>query len=337
MDIFTTGVLRRVVRDLPQPQPFFLNSFFRNEQIETTEEIHFDVTNGKRRIAPFVSPVVAGKVVAQNGFSTKTFKPAYVKDKRVFNPQDTLKRTVGERIGGEISPAQRLQLKLATELVDQVEMLTRRLELMAVEALRRGKVTVTGDQYPTVEVDFGRDAGLTKALTTTARWGETGVSPLDDVDAWSMAVSLASGATANTVVMDVKAWQLFSADPKVVKLLDRFRGNDVLQSTVGGHGAKYMGNTGVFDIWVYTDWYHDPDTGAVTSYLPDYTVIVTGPDLEGTRCFGAIQDEEAGFEAMPYFPKSWLEKDPSVRYLLMQSAPLIVPYRVNASLCATVR
>lgn len=337
MDIFTTGVLRRVVRELPQPNHFFINSFFREEQTETTEEIHFDVANGRRRIAPFVSPIVAGKVVAANGFRTDTFKPAYVKDKRVFKPQGALKRAIGERIGGELSPAQRIQRKLASEMVDQIEMLGRRLELMAVEALRRGKATIAGEEYPTVELDFGRHNDLTKALTLTARWGESGVEPLDDVEKWALEVALHSGAAANQLVFDVKAWQLFSASPKVQKLLDRFRGADQLVSTIGGAGAKYMGNIGTYDCWVYSDWYEDPVTKAVTPYLPDYTVVMVSADLEGVRCFGAIQDEEAGIEPMAYFPKSWLENDPAVRYLLMQSAPLMVPFRPNASLCATVR
>ena len=59
--------------------------------------------------------------------------------------------------------------------------------------------------------------------------------------------------------------------------------------------------------------------------------------FEGVRAYGAIRDEDAGFQALPYFAKSWKENDPSVRYLLMQSAPLTVPYRINASFCATVR
>ncbi|APR05645.1 major capsid protein [Thauera chlorobenzoica] len=337
MDIFTIGVLRRVVEALPEPQPFFLNSFFREEQREDSEEIHFDLDTGKRRIAPFVAPIVAGKVVQSRGYVTKTFKPAYVKDKRVFDSSRPFKRAIGERIGGEYSPAQRQQLLLARDLQDQIDMLTRRLEVMAVEALRTGKVVVKGDEYPEVEVNFQRHADLTKALTTTARWGESGVKPLDDLQTWSLLVSQHSGATANTVVMDLKAWQLFSADAEVQKLLDRFRGRDQLNPTVTGEGARYMGNVGDFDIWVHTGWYEHPDTGAVTPYLPDYTVLVISPELDGVRCFGAIKDEEAGFQALPYFPKSWLEKDPAVRYLLMQSAPLPVPYRVNASFCATVR
>ena len=54
------------------------------------------------------------------------------------------------------------------------------------------------------------------------------------------------------------------------------------------------------------------------------------------RAYGAIRDEDAGFQALPYFAKSWAEQDPSVRYLLMQSAPLTVPYRINASCGITV-
>lgn len=337
MDIFSTGVLARVIAELPAPAPFILNSFFRDLQTETSEDIHFDVANGRRRLAPFVAPIVAGKVVQSKGFKTGTFKPAYVKDKRVFDSSRPFKRAIGERIGGELSPAQRQQALLAGDLQDQLEMLSRRQEVMAVEALRTGKVTVVGEEYPAVVVDFGRHADLTKMLTAGGRWGEAGVDPLEDVNEWSMLVTQHSGAAANTLVMDVKAWQLFSAAPSVQKLLDRFRGNDKLNATVVGEGGRYMGNIGDFDIWVYAGWYEDPVTEALAPYLPDYTVLITSPDLEGARAYGAIRDEEAGFQAVPYFSKSWVEKDPAVRILLLQSAPLPVPYRVNASFSAKVR
>lgn len=337
MDIFSIATLKRVVAELPAPAPFILNSFFREVQEESNEEIHFDVDNGRRRIAPFVSPIVAGQVVHSRGYTAKTFTPAYVKDKRVFNPNRGFKRAMGEKIGGSMTPAERVQAALAFDLMDQVDMLTRRMELMAVEALRTGSITVVGDNYPQVVVNFGRTSTLTKALLTTARWGEAGVSPLANLRDWSLEVAKESGATANVAVMDAKAYTLFAADPDVKAELDRFRGNAVLNPTVVGEGGRYMGRVGDFDIWVYVGWYEDPVTKVLTQYLPDYTVILTGPDLEGVRAFGAIQDEKAGLQAMPYFAKSWVEEDPSARMLLLQSAPLPVPYRVNASMCATVR
>ncbi|RWM89506.1 MAG: hypothetical protein EOR84_23935 [Mesorhizobium sp.] len=52
--------------------------------------------------------------------------------------------------------------------------------------------------------------------------------------------------------------------------------------------------------------------------------------------FRCILDEEAGIRAWPMFQKSWVEQDPSVRFIMTHSAPLTVPSRPNASFCATV-
>ena len=200
MDIFTTAVLSRVIAQPPEPAPFILNSFFRNLQTETSEDIHFDVDTSRRRISPFVSPVVAGKVVLDKGYSTKTFTPAYIKDKRVFDANRPFRRAIGEQIGGTASPQQRLQSALAASLADQIAMLTRRQEVMAIEALSTGSITIVGDMYPTVSVNFGRDAALTPTtLTSTARWSETTATPLDNLQDWSTLVTEKSGSTANTM------------------------------------------------------------------------------------------------------------------------------------------
>ena len=58
--------------------------------------------------------------------------------------------------------------------------------------------------------------------------------------------------------------------------------------------------------------------------------------LGGVQAFGAIVDEDAGYQAVRSHTKSWTEKDPSRRLIMMQSAPLVVPTRVNASLSRVV-
>lgn len=337
MDIFDTYVVNRVVSALEPVKPFLLNSFFPNVQTDATEEIRFDVEHRRPRLAPFVSPLVAGQVVQSQGYTTKSFKPAYIKDKRLFNAERALKRAIGETIGGDVSPVQRMGAVLAAELYDQINMLTRRQELMAAEVLRTGKTIVEGDLYPQVEVDFGRDPDLTLRLVDTACWGDGVADPLEDVAEWSRLVTQKSGTTANQVVMDLKAWQLFSAAPSVEELLDRQRGTTTLNPAVSGEGGRHVATIGDLQIYLYHAWFNDPETDAQVPYLPDNTVILTGPELEGTRCYGAIKDSKAGFKATPFFAKTWTDEDPAVRYMLMQSAPLIVPYRVNASMCVTVR
>lgn len=343
MDIFSTHVLNRVVEHLERPASFLLDTFFGSIQTEDSEEIHFDIDKSKPRLVPFVSPLVQGKVVAAEGFETRSFKPAYVKDKRRFDPSAPLKRQIGETIGGNLNPMDRREAALNKALSNQLENLTRREEVMAAEALRTGKITVSGEDYPTQVVDFQRDAALTLALTGATRWGEPGVRVLDDIEDWAGLVQISSGAAARTVVMDPLAWRVFKADEKVERLLELRRGTSntlVVDPILRGQGndkARYVGSVGDFDFWVYNDAYVD-DAGVSRNMLPEYTVLLASAGLlEGTRCYGVIQDEKANYRASRYFTKSWLEEDPALRWLLMQSAPLIVPYRPNATFCATVR
>jgi hypothetical protein len=134
--IYSIGVLNAVVRNLNEPQSFLLDSFFGQEQRSMDDNIYVDIEPYRPRISPFVSPLVAGKVVASEGFTTAVFRPAYVKDKRVFTPNRVPRRMIGERFGGELNPYQRLQALIAQDIVDQLRMWKLRLEVMASEALR---------------------------------------------------------------------------------------------------------------------------------------------------------------------------------------------------------
>lgn len=341
MDIFSTQVLSKVVERLRTPPSFLLDTFFPNVQTSDKEEILFDVTDSKPRISPFVSPLLPGKVVDSGGYRTKSFKPAYVKDKRRFDANIPYKRVAGETIGGSLSPSQRYERALATTLTDQLDNLTRREEVMAAEILRTGKVVVSGDGYPAQTVDFGRDSELTKALSGSATWESSGVNPLDNLEDWAITIQDKSGVVAKTVVMDPKAWKVFRSNATVQKYLDirRGTGNSLnIDPSVRSEDvkARYVGAIGDFDIYVYNDTYIN-DNGETAKLLPDKTVLLGSKDgLEGTRCYGAIHDEKANWTATRYFTKSWLEEDPSVRWLLLQSAPLVVPYRPNASMCVTI-
>ena len=338
MDLFTTDVMMPVVRQLKLAPSFFLDRYFPFVRAEASEEIHFDLDDRKRRVAPFVSPKVAGKVVASRGQNVKTFKPAYIKDKRIFDPDAPLKRTAGEAVGGDLTPADRIRVRLALELEDQLDMINRRLELMAAEALTSGQVTVSGDQYPEVVVDFLRDASLDVA-TPGVTWDNAATAvPLDDIaDAAPLALKL-SGVNPVDVIMDADAWKAFRNTTQVKDRMNvRGRpGVNIDPSAPFGEGATFMGDVDGFNIFVYQGWYVDPaDDTTVTPFLASGTVIMAGggpQGLAGIRAFGAIRDEQAGYMAVPYFPKSWVENDPSVRYLLMQSAPLVVPSRVDACL-----
>ncbi|MBI3452941.1 MAG: major capsid protein [Rhodospirillales bacterium] len=351
VDIFQTAFLHRVVEALDQPSSFLLDTFFPKDQKSQTAEIYFDVLDNKPRLTPFVHPSRPAPVVSNHGYFAKSFRPAYVKDKRIFNPDAPLRRSVGEQIGGSMSPMQRREAQVAEALVDQLEMLTRREEAMAAEALLTGKVTVKGDGYPETVVDFQRDPALTVTLGSGAQWGDSGVKPLDDLENFAATIQDKSGSVAKTVVMSPATWKIFRQDQDVKTLLDRRAYMNIeglnVEPIVRGQGnekARNVGTIGDFDIWVYQDFYID-DADVKQKLIPDNTLIIaargapgTGKGgLEGVRGYGVILDEKSGYKSDRYFVKSWPEEDPPVRMMLLQSAPLTVPYRPNASMRVTVK
>ncbi|MCB1723218.1 MAG: major capsid protein [Gammaproteobacteria bacterium] len=337
MDLFSTDVLTGLVRNPNNmPQTWLLDMFFPNVQTETSEEIHFDVEDEDISLAPFVSPLVEGQIVVEKGFTTKTFKPAYLKPKTPLDPTRPLKRAMGEQIGGVLSPQQRLALQVRGVTEQHRNRIDRRLEVMAGQALVSGSVTVTGDKYPTTVVDFGRNAANSIAVLGGSQWGDVGVNPLDDLQDWSDIGLGNSGLGTQVVVMTVDVWKVFRNDADVKARLDtrRVAQTDMDLGAQLQYGGVYRGQIDGFLIYTYAGTYTD-ENGAVQKIIPDGTVIMSGPGLLGYRAFGAIYDEEAGFMALEYFAKSWVEKDPSRRIILTQSAPLVVPYRVNASVAAT--
>jgi len=335
--LFSTHYLSGVVGSLKTTSTFLLDRYFPSVTMAEAEEIHFDVIDKTRRLAPFVSPLVAGKILMEKGFSTKTFKPAYIKQKTAFNPSQAIRRVAGEAIGGNKSIMQRHQERINMVLIDHVDTITRRLEWMAAKALVNGKIEISGDNYQSVIVDFGRNANHTVTLTGANRWGQSGVKPLELLDEWKLAALKESGANLTDVIMSPEAWVVFKEDAQVEKRFIRFQGSNQTSLQTGapiGEGASFMGTLDGYNIYVYAGWYLD-DNGDESPMLPEGTVLLLSQQIEGTRAFGAILDESS-LMAQPIFTKSWVENDPSVRWIMSQSAPLIVPTRVNASFSASV-
>jgi hypothetical protein len=347
--IYDTNALVQVVPNLKRPQKFLLDRFFPNIVMSDTEFVSIDVDVGKRRMSPFVSPLVEGKLVEQRRYQTNQFKPAYIKDKRAPDLRKPVRRMIGEHIGGDMSGAEREAANLEAELTDQIDMIDRRMEWMAASALATGTVTVAGEGFPTVVVDFGRDAGLTLALTGAQKWDTAFVAaqssangifttPSTQIEQWSHLMLKKSGGVATDLVFTTTSWTLFLADTNVQKSIFYPRAGESNNINMGSQtqrGAQYKGKWGQYDLWVYNDWYVD-DNNVEQPMLADGTVLMTGADLMGTRAFGQILDPAFNYAALPYAPKTWLNEDPAQRFILMQSSPIVIPSRVNASLAATV-
>lgn len=341
-DLITLLSVLQVQKSL---KPFW-GRWFRSEIVFETAEIAFDkVSDDYRRMAPFVAPNVQGRIQRRSGSSIVSYRPAYVKPKDAIRPNEFFKRTPGESlITGTLSPEARRNATVAKLLGDHRTKIDNRVEWMRAKALIDGMVTVEGRDYPKVTIDFNRDASLTVTLTGTAQWDEPAVTstadPIGDLQDLRRKINDLTGDVARDYVFGPNAWALFyaSIDPDELQN-NEIRGSEgtISRFLDGLEGVEYAGDlrgvngAGLMRCWVYSQKvYEDDSSSTLTDILDTNTVVLIGDGVQGVDCYGAIEDHEA-LRALKYFPKVYDEQDPSVRYLLTQSAPLPVPKQINST------
>lgn len=332
---------RAMIAALEQAKPaktFFLDTFFRQTEAHQTRFVDIDIQKGKRRLAPFVNPRHQGKVVDRLGFQTFTYSPPYIKPKMVTTAEDILKRQMGETIySGGRSPEQIAQSLLGKDLATLDEMIVRREEWMAAQALQTGKVAIVGEAVDD-EIDFSMDADHIVTLTSTDLWTDlTGHSdPIADLEDWSELIAKDSGLTGDTIIMGSDAARAFLKNAAVRSALNVWNYNlGRIEPGQVAPGIRRIGAiNAVATIYVYHEWYIDAN-GVEQPMMDPKKVIVGSTQARCVKHYGAIQDLSAT-GAVPRFPKSWEEEDPSARFLMLQSAPLPVPHQIDGFVCAKV-
>lgn len=338
--IYDTTTLLGVMSHQKVLNPFWL-SFFPSQINFTTEDILFDrVNTDYRLLAPFVAPNVQGRVQGLKGYDSVSFKPAYVKPKDVVDPNMVIPRQPGEALGtGSLSLEQRRNAVIAEILKQHRTKLVNRNEWLAARAVIDGQVTIAGPDYPSVTVNFRRHSSLSYTLTGGARWNQVTGTPLVDIKAAKQNVHARSGVKLTKLVFGANAWEYFVSLVDIKDMMDtNFGGLDtrVTRMYDGYEGQEFLGviqgldGGGRIEAWLDTSKYVD-EAGAEQFFLDQDTVVGVSQALEGVRCFGAIKDFDAQLQPLEVFSKMWRNEDPSVEYLLSQSAPLMVPKRPNAS------
>lgn len=332
------------------PDGWWLNRFFGRRFTSETQEIYFDQIQPRdRRLAPFVSPNVQGRMMKSRGRSVASFAPAYLKPKHKVDPTRAIPRRAGESIaslgsvgGRTLTLEERYDAAVADNVRAEREMIERRWDHMGCKAIIDGEVTVKGEDYPEVTVSFGRDPSLTATLIGDAMWSDPDASPLGTIGMMRTRAFPLGRAPITDIIFGADAWNSFEGFEETRKLLDNMRrGSESNFNTTGltdGSPVEYVGQisgpngAGRLDLWKYANEYEEEaEDGTVTSvpYLHASDIVGVGKAVGGVQAFGAIMDKKAGLKALPIFPKMWENEDPSGTFTMSQSAPLMVPTNPN--------
>lgn len=343
--LYDTATLLGVQRRFEPMQDYWLSMYGSTVQFDD-EYVDFGRIQENRKLAPLVVPTAQGKPMYSAAEQVVRVKPAYIKPKDPVSASRVIRRAAGygELAPGSspMSPQQRYMAIVADILRQHREGIERRWEWMASEATQDGSITLEADDYPKTVIDFQRAAGHTITLTPTNYWGDTGVSILGLLEDWKKMMRRADfGGVPNRLTVGTDVWDVMRTDTEIKELLNAdYRamsgGLNLNLGVLEGMDVEYVGTiSGTLPVYVYSDYYQTA-AGVVTEFMSPQDIVLTGPMMDGVRCFASIQDIEAGFQPLSMFPKMWNQPDPSATFVMTQSAPLMVPMSPNATLKATV-
>ena len=321
LDIYTPNDLYEVMFDprLVVSTSQWLDRFKPRSHFSTQEEIMFDEVDSTRKIAPFMLPNLPGRPVhRRSGERIKSFRPAYTKPKDAVRPSQALALQPGElskRIALQ-SPEARFNAKVIDIALDHRKQIQGLWQYMGARAVIDGAITInyftdTGTTAQSVTIDFGRDAGQTVVLGAGSRWGEAGVKPFDNLQAWidTMAAAKFGGAPTDVLLGSLAA-AVFMADADVKDKLDtRYRGTEAVSFNRGlivadpldpftyrgtlGSGIRVWRVSGVGNTFQNND-------GTYTEILGAKEVVLVSPAVNGVKAFGAILDVNSLQPGMEY-------------------------------------
>jgi len=335
LEIFQTRKLVQSVNGIRPAPSFMVDTFFSNVDANTAEHIDVEIYDGKRKLAPFVSPRIEGKLIESQGKSVSSYKPAYIKFKYVTEAEQVAAEANGIFYADNKTPTQRAVDKAVREFEEGVNSIVRRIESMATSALTTGTVSIIGDGVDDV-VDFQMKATHLKTLTGTALWTDAASDPIVALRAWKREVVKDSGVMPDRCVMGSAVIDAFVANAKVQNYLDKRRIDlGSVKPTNIGDGATYWGQVEGLDIYSYDAYYTD-SAGVEQELFPANKVLLGSTIAKTVLNYGAIKDLRSGSFVGAIFTKTWEEEDPSSRIVLFQSAPLPVPTQINAFMCNQV-
>jgi hypothetical protein len=329
------------------PNSFVKNLLYGRTKAVPTRNIELSFLNRGRKIAPFVERNGAAIMTEGRDETFRVIQPPHIRVKRPMTPSELLeKRRPGSVIfpgAGGIATAMREYM--ASELSMIMDDIDNSEEYLAAMSLQ-GAVSYSSADEAAFTITYPRSASHSYALAAADRWTASTASPRKDFLDAAQLISDDVSLNATDVILGTEAADAFLADAagELSSLLDIRRmstGTVDLTQQIAESGALFLG-TYVHGIRVWR-YGRQVEVGgsAVDLIRAKYAEFVAAtPSAQFVTYYGAIEDMKAigagKVLQSKRFSKSWEQEDPSARMLLVESNPMPVPRRPDATVSVQV-
>lgn len=333
--------------------PMFLSGFFRSppENYHTTEKVEIDIMRDDRDVAIAIQDLSAsGRENEANLYSSKAFTPPIFKEDGTITSYHQIGRQPGQSPFENPDYAENAMNEAFRIFRRMERKLRRTIEWMASQVLTTGTVTLvneSGDALYTI--DFKpKSTHFDTVGVTWAADGTTG-TPLADVEDLAEVLVNDGMEEPDTLIFGKTAIERFLANAQVKARLDNRRMElGQIRPQPRGQGSIYYGDmvTGShrFELYAYGGRYRHPQTGNLTKYVGDDTVIMLSSKARLDLSFGALpmirRPEE---RAMAFLPprmsdgergldltlNSWFTPDGEHLKVRAGTRPLTIPTAID--------
>lgn len=319
VSILQPEIMWQVIQKLPYPNSAVLSSALPRTPWPYPS-VTWDVIKGSQNVAKPNMPNAEAHIISAVGVSQESASFIYTREKKVFEPT-TLHWLKAPGTLNNIQNAEQAVLREMTDLNQRVD---NYVELTCWRALS-GTINVTYPSGATVTVDTKIPASH-KPVPAVSWSTATPQQIIADVKAWKLLVARDGGVQATdawltTLTMDIifNSWASYNTNFPGVLLTDAMRDSYYKTGTMPG----FMGLD-----WHIVESFYTADavpggaygTGNPTSFVNDNQLFITNlDDNRPMEIFeGPSADDEAPQGFTGKFTKTWQEKDPSARQILLE-------------------
>ena len=334
---FLAGVIRRT----PGLKTFFKQRFFNNTMTFPTEKVSFEFQDGKRRLAPYVSPRLGSETIERDEYSLKTYTAPLIAPNRVITNDTLAQKLLNEPTWNSgMTPEDRAAKIAAQDIMDLQDTITRREEFMCARVKQDGKLVIKGKGVNEV-VDYGFENVV--IVDAADRWTPT-FDIMGQLSTIAREMSK-DGINPDMLILGSAAADMVLKNERYLKLLDnrRVEIGEIKPSELE-NGITYLGRIIVpgatFELYSYTEWY--PDTADLDAdgqpklkpLIDPETVIIQSSREKNSMLYGAITHIDKGGNFVThmdeYVPRTWFTENPSQKFVEISSRPLPMPHDLKS-------
>ncbi len=256
------------------PKPKMFMQFFGATETQDSEIVEIDKQFKGVRIASFVNPDAVADGTEKLSFDEHTFKLPTLQDMMTLTSKELNKRLRGQNVYSQETSAAKAAVMVMEIQDEQRNMVENSMELMAIDAVFNGQISVVGKGENRV-VDFDRNVANTINLGAGFYWDEAGGVPEEDVEDFIDIIGQ-NGSNATHMIGRLATMRVAI---KKIELNDDFdstriaRGDLVFESFADISGAIFYGTYKGIELWGFDGNYTDAN-GVAQKAVPAKKVVI---------------------------------------------------------------